>query len=175
MISQKAWSHSAWTSILLDCRYKKELPLHSRLSGLLSRPLEHEALAPPVCAHRPAFLTNPVYSELIMECIFRALWARTWTTWVFFCCCCNKKYFLDIICTVVRVKIKGTACCLYNVYTVVTTSHGITSLALSARGYTTAKKLYQGKMQGVGIHSTSHLYYSHVVVYFNLTVIWTHT
>ena len=31
----------------------------------------------------------------------------------------------------VTVKIKGTAYCLYNVYTVVTTSHGITSLALA--------------------------------------------
>ena len=31
----------------------------------------------------------------------------------------------------VRVKIKDTACCLYNVYTVVTTSHDITSLALA--------------------------------------------
>ena len=30
-------------------------------------------------------------------------------------------------CTMVTVKIKGTACCLYNVYT----SHGITSLALA--------------------------------------------
>ena len=31
----------------------------------------------------------------------------------------------------IRVKIEGTACCVYNVYTVVTTSHGITSLALA--------------------------------------------
>ena len=31
----------------------------------------------------------------------------------------------------VRVKIKGTACCLYSVDTVVTTSHGITSLVLA--------------------------------------------
>ena len=28
----------------------------------------------------------------------------------------------------VTVKIKGTSCCLYNVYTVVTTSHGITAM-----------------------------------------------
>ena len=38
---------------------------------------------------------------------------------------------LALSCTVVRVKIKGTARCLYNVYTVVTTSYGITSLALA--------------------------------------------
>ena len=30
----------------------------------------------------------------------------------------------------VRVKIKGTTCCLYNIYTVVTTSHGIAAWLL---------------------------------------------
>ena len=34
-------------------------------------------------------------------------------------------YALQETCTMVTVKIKGTACSLYNVYTVVTASHGI--------------------------------------------------
>ena len=34
-------------------------------------------------------------------------------------------------CTMIREEIKDTTCCLYNVYTVVTTSHGISSLALA--------------------------------------------
>ena len=64
----------------------------------------------------------------------------------------------------VTVKIKGTACCLYYVYTVVTTSHGITSLALAVipqlGSYTTAGQLYHGRVQGVSVHSTSHLNYT---------------
>ena len=53
----------------------------------------------------------------------------------------------------VRVKIKGAACGLYKLYTVVTTSHGITALALAIipqpGSYTTAGKLYYGRVQGV--------------------------
>ena len=71
----------------------------------------------------------------------------------------------------VTVKIKGTACCLYNVYTVVTTSHGITSLALAVisqlGNYPTAGQLYHGRVQGVSVHGTSHLYYSIIMVYLN--------
>ena len=74
------------------------------------------------------------------------------------------KYFMrthlmgDITnCTMVTVKIKGTACCLYNVYTVVTTSHGITAqsgqLYHSQGSYTTAGQLYHGRVQGVSVHS----------------------
>ena len=66
----------------------------------------------------------------------------------------------------VTVKIKGGACCLYNVYTVVTISHGITS-----GSYTTywVEQLYLGRVQGVSVHSTSHLYCSLIVVYLNCT------
>ena len=55
----------------------------------------------------------------------------------------------------VRVKIKGAACGLYKVYTVVTTSHmhGTTALALAVipqpGSYTIAGKLYHGRVQGV--------------------------
>ena len=61
----------------------------------------------------------------------------------------------------VTVKIKGTACSLYNVYTVLTTSNGITSLTLAViqqlGGYSMAGQLYYGRIQGVSVHSTSHL------------------
>ena len=65
-------------------------------------------------------------------------------------------------CTVVTVKIKGTACGLYNVYTVVTTSHGITAMTSQiyhswAVTATMAGQLHHG---GVSVHSTSHLYFS---------------
>ena len=74
----------------------------------------------------------------------------------------------------VTVKIKGTAYSLYSVYTVVTTSHDITSLALAVipqqGSYTTAGQLYHGRVQGVSVHSTSHLYYSLIVVYLNCTL-----
>ena len=70
----------------------------------------------------------------------------------------------------VTVKIKGTACGLYNVYTkaVVTASHGITSLAQGS--YTMAGQLYHGRVQGVSVHSTSHLYYSLIMVHLNCTL-----
>ena len=58
-----------------------------------------------------------------------------------------------IIILMVTVKIKGTTCCLYNVYTVVTTSYGITAVTRQIyhrQGtYTTAGQLYHGKVQGV--------------------------
>ena len=40
---------------------------------------------------------------------------------------------INSYCTMVTLKIKGTTCCLYSVYTVVITSHGITSLALAGK------------------------------------------
>ena len=74
----------------------------------------------------------------------------------------------------VTVKIKGTVCGLYNAYTVVTTSHGITSLALAVipqlGSYTMAGQLYHGRVQGVSVHSTSHLYYSFIMVHLNCTL-----
>ena len=58
----------------------------------------------------------------------------------------------------VTAKIKGTAYGLYNVYTLVTNSHGITSLALAVipqlGSYTTAGQLYNGRTQGVGVQAT---------------------
>ena len=48
-------------------------------------------------------------------------------------------------CTMVTVKIKGTTCSLYNVYTVVTASHGVTARLWYIREVIpSAGKLYHG-------------------------------
>ena len=50
----------------------------------------------------------------------------------------------------VIVKIKGTTCCLYNVYTVVTMSHGITAMTIGS--YTTARAVIYVTIDYVGYH-----------------------
>ena len=62
----------------------------------------------------------------------------------------------------VRLKIKGAACGVYKVYTVVTTSQGITALALAViplGSYTI------GGYKVLCTYSTSHLDYGLTVVY----------
>ena len=66
--------------------------------------------------------------------------------------------------------IKGTACCLYNLYTVVTTSRQLYhswAVIPCLGSYTMAGQLYHQRVQGVSVHSTSHLYCNLIVVYLN--------